>query len=104
MVNVVAGVTSFITITVRPCGMIEIKASGRRGDNSIVPGTIWYSLRPEGGPEPSATPLPLSGPKVLTVGKYHLRVQMQGCASYDDDLEIFAGETIARTSIVLLCP
>jgi serine/threonine-protein kinase len=104
LVNVVAGVTSPLTMVVRPCGMIEIKASGRRADNSIVPGTIWYSLKPEGGPEPSATPLPLPSPKVLPVGKYHLRVQMSGCAPYDDDLEIFAGETNARTSIVLLCP
>jgi len=99
-----AGATHIVNLSPKLCGMIEIKASGRRADNSIVPGTIWYSLRPEGAAEPTAIPLPLASPKVLAVGKYHLRVQMSGCAPYDDDLEIFAGETIARTSIVLLCP
>jgi len=102
-VNVRAGVVQPVQLAPKLCGAIEIKASGRRNEQPIE-GTIWYTMQPEGGPEPPEAPLPASGiTKVLPVGKYILRLRMNSCAPYFDELEILAGETIARTSIALIC-
>jgi len=104
MVTVTAGATKPVTMTPQLCGTIEINASGRRNERP-VPGTIWYSMQPEGGPEPEELVLPSPGPKliVLPVGKYTLRMRMNSCAPYTDELEILAGEKIRRTSIALIC-
>jgi serine/threonine-protein kinase len=103
LVTVRAGVTHPITMNVRPCGTIQVNAVGRRSDNSNVPGTIWYSIQPEGGIEPEEQTLPMPGPKVLPVGKYILRIRMNSCAPYSDTVEILAGEAISRMSIALIC-
>jgi serine/threonine-protein kinase len=105
LITVTAGATKPITMTPQLCGTIEINASGRRNERP-VPGTIWYSMQPEGGPEPQELTLPSPGPKVLVlpVGKYTLRMRMSSCAPYTEPLEILAGESIKRTSITLLCP
>ena len=91
-------------MTPQLCGTILINASGRRNERPI-PGTIWYSMQPEGAPEPQEVALPTPGPKVLVlpVGKYTLRLRMNSCAPYSDEVEILAGETSARTAVVLLC-
>jgi serine/threonine-protein kinase len=105
LVTVTAGATKPITMAPQLCGTIEINASGRRNERP-VPGTIWYSMQPEGAPEPGELTLPSPGPKllVLPVGKYTLRMRMSSCAPYTEPLEILAGELIKRTSVVLLCP
>jgi serine/threonine-protein kinase len=102
-VTVSAGKTHPITFTPRLCGRIDLSAVGRRGDNTNVTGTIWYSLQPDGQPEPPDATLPLSAPRVLPVGKYTLRVKMGGCSTYEEHIEILAGETISRRSIALIC-
>jgi serine/threonine-protein kinase len=103
-VNVRAGLVQPVHLVPQFCGAIEIRASGRRNERPIE-GTIWYTVQPAGEPEPRESPLPASGPRelVLPVGKYILRLRMSSCAPYSDEVEILAGETIARTSIVLLC-
>jgi serine/threonine protein kinase len=103
-ITVRAGAVHPVTLSVRPCGTIDISAVGRRADNSNVTGTIWYSLQPEGADEPPDATLPLAGPRVLPVGKYTLRIKMAGCATYTEpNLEILAGEPISRRSIALIC-
>ena len=102
-VPVRAGVTYPVTFAPKLCGLIMIKASGRRDGKPIV-GSIWYSLQPAGGEEPREMTLPLAAPLVLPVGKYTLRIRMGNCVPYtENDLEILAGETITRESIVLIC-
>jgi hypothetical protein len=104
-VNVVAGRTHTVNLAPRLCGTIIVKASGRDGKNQPVPRELWYSMQPEGGVEPPDQPLAPGGlTKVMAVGKYTLRVKMRNCATYEDPLEIFAGEPISRQSITLLCP
>ena len=104
-VTVVAGGTRMVTLQPKLCGTINVKASGRDPRNQPVPRELWYSLQPEGAPEPPDLPLPTAGlSRVIAVGKYTLRVKMRQCASYEDVLEVFAGETISRVSITLLCP
>lgn len=105
VITVTAGATKPVTMTPQLCGTIEINASGRRNERPI-PGTIWYSMQPEGGPEPPEVALPSPGPKVLVlpVGKYTLRMRMSSCAPYSEPVEILAGETIRRTSVTLICP
>ena len=103
LVTVRAGASQVVTMNVKPCGTIQVNAVGRRSDNSNVPGTIWYSLQAEGGPEPEEQTLPMAGPRVLPVGKYILRIRMNSCAAYTDTVEIFAGEAISRMSIALIC-
>ena len=99
LVRVSAGSTTPVTMTPQPCGMIEIGARGR----SDIAATVWYAMQPEGQPRPADSPL-TPGPKVFTVGKYTLWVGMPTCQDYSENLEILAGETIKRTSIVLFCP
>lgn len=106
-VTVVAGQTRTVQLTPRLCGRIEIRARGNDPRNQPVPRELWYALQPEGSPEPAEQLLPAEGlTRVVPVGKYFLHVRMRGCSPYYETpaLEIFAGETISRTSIVLLCP
>ena len=104
-VNVVAGRVHTVTLTPRLCGTINIKAAGRDSRNQNVAREMWYSLQPEGAAEPPDLLLPPGGiGRVTPVGKYTLRVKMRNCASYEDPLEVFAGEPISRQSIILLCP
>lgn len=107
-VTVVAGRVSTVrNLTPKLCGILQIKARGADPRNRTVPRELWYSLQPEGSAEPPELPLPAEGlSKVVPVGKYFLHVRMRQCTSYDETpaLEIFAGETISRQSIVLICP
>ena len=98
LVTVKAGETYPVTITLLPCGLIEIRARGRSDG-----GTIWFAMQPEGQPKPGDTPL-TPGAKVFPVGKYKLWVGMPNCGDYSEDLEILPDQTITRTSIVLICP
>jgi hypothetical protein len=97
LVTVKAGETYPLTMTLRPCGLIEIRARGRSD------GVIWFAMQPEGQPKPGDTPL-TPGAKVFPVGKYKLWVGMPTCGEYSEDLEILPDQTITRTSIVLICP
>ena len=106
-VNVRAGVVSPVRLSPRLCGTIVIKARGSDTRNQSVTRELWYSLQPEGSAEPPEQPLPVEGlTKVVPVGKYLLHIRMRQCTPYDETpaLEIFAGETISRTAIVLICP
>lgn len=103
---VVAGRVTPVPLTPRFCGTIALRASGRDPNNQLVPRELWYSLQPEGSPEPPESLLPAEGlSKVVPVGRYTLRVRMRSCASYEESLEIFAGELTSRQgTIILLCP
>lgn len=103
-VRVRAGGTHQVTFTPKFCGMIEINAVGRRDERTTVPGPIWYSLKPLGASEdPKEQILPMASPLVLPVGKYQLQVRKPNCVPYNETVEILAGETIRRTSLVLIC-
>lgn len=106
-VTVVAGRVHPLQFTPRFCGTLMLRAVGRDSRNQNVSGQLWYSLQPEGGEEPTDSPLPVDGiTKVVPVGRYILRVKMRGCVTYTEDrplLEIFAGESISRQSIALIC-
>jgi serine/threonine protein kinase len=107
IVTVVAGAPRSVSLTPKLCGTILIRASGRDPRNQPVPRELWYSLQPEGAAEPPEQLLPAGGlSKVVPVGKYTLHVRMRNCTPYDETpmLEIFAGETISRQSIIVLCP
>jgi len=73
-----------------------------RRNNQNVEQPIWYSLQPEGG-EASKEAVLTRGPKVLTVGRYRLKVRMVTCGPFDDMIEILAGES-TRVPIVMDCP
>ena len=100
-VTVRAGAVTNVDLRPRLCGTLEILVNARRSNQNVAQ-TIWYSLQPEGGTASRETVLS-PGPKVVTVGRYHLRVNVATCNPYDDDIEIFAGEP-RNVSIVLLCP
>ena len=99
-VTVVAGRTHTVNLEPRLCGTLDINVTALR-DGKPVPGTIWYSLQPDGGAIPRDTPLS-SGPRVVTVGKWTLRVTLAGCSGFNDDIEILAGEK-TTVPIRLLC-
>ena len=101
VVNVKAGAVHNVELRPRLCGTLEITVNARRNNQNVAQ-TIWYSLQPEGGPVPREQ-VWSPGPKVVTVGRYHLRVNVATCNPYDEDIEIFAGEA-RRVPIVLLCP
>jgi hypothetical protein len=106
-VNVVAGRVTPVRLAPRLCGTIVIKASGRDSRNQVVPRELWYTLQPEGSAEPREQSLPADGlTRIVPVGKYFLHVRMAQCTPYDEReaFEVFAGETISRQSIVLICP
>ena len=104
-VTIVAGGNRTVTLTPKLCGVLEVRAVGRDDQNKNVVRELWYTLTPDGAQEEADVPLPVSGlRKVVPVGKYTLRVKMRNCAPYDDTFEIFAGESISRQSIALICP
>ena len=100
VVNVRPGGVHNVELRPRLCGTLEITVNARRNNQNVAQ-TIWYSLQPEGG-QASKEAVLAPGPKVVTVGKYHLRVNVATCNPYDDDIEIFAGET-TRIVATLLC-
>jgi eukaryotic-like serine/threonine-protein kinase len=99
-VRVTAGSVTNVTLTPKLCGTLSINVIARRNNQNVVQ-TTWYSLQPEGGEVPREVVL-TPGPKVVTVGKYRLRVNMATCNPYDDFIEILAGEETKQT-VVLLC-
>jgi eukaryotic-like serine/threonine-protein kinase len=107
-VTVVAGrVTTLRSLTPKLCGTVVLKARGSDPRNQPVSRELWYALQPEGQAEPPEQPLPTEGlTKVVPVGKYLLHIRMRMCTPYDETpaFELFAGETITRTAIVLICP
>ncbi|HZI28914.1 MAG TPA: serine/threonine-protein kinase [Gemmatimonadaceae bacterium] len=100
-VRVGAGSGVTVTLTPRLCGTLDINVIARR-NNQNVEQPIWYSLQPEGG-EASKEAVLTRGPKVLTVGRYRLKVRMVTCGPFDDMIEILAGES-TRVPIVMDCP
>lgn len=100
LVRVTAGGAHNVTLNPRLCGLLTINVIARKNNQNVVQ-TIWYSLQPEGG-ERSADVTLTPGPKVVTVGKYILRVNMATCAPYDAPIEILAGEE-TRQTVVMLC-
>jgi serine/threonine protein kinase len=103
-VTVVAGGNRTVSLTPKLCGIIDVRAVGRDDRNQNVVRELWYTLTPEGASEQADVPLAVSGVRrVIPVGKYTLRVKMRNCAPYDDTFEVFAGESISRQSIALIC-
>ena len=100
-VRVQAGVATNVILTPKLCGTLEIIVTARR-NNQPVTQPIWYSTQPEGGQASSEIPL-APGPKVLSVGKYTLRINMMTCSQYEATIDILAGE-LTRITPVLLCP
>jgi serine/threonine protein kinase len=101
VVRVSAGSGSSVTLTPRLCGTLDINVIARR-NNQNVEQPVWYSLQPEGG-EASKEAVLTRGLKVLTVGRYRLKVRMVTCGPFDDMIEILAGES-TRVPIVMDCP
>jgi serine/threonine protein kinase len=100
-VRVNPGLITRVELRPKLCGTLEINVIARR-NNKAVDQPVWYSLQPEGGAASKEVPL-TPGPKVLSVGRYQLRITMATCSNYDDTIEILAGEP-TKVIPVLLCP
>lgn len=82
-----------VTLQPRPCGLLTIDAAPR--------GARW-SVRDDKGTEVASGTAPLTGPVVLPVGSYNLRVSASYCADYRADLTVTADRT-HRERAHLLC-
>ena len=99
-VSVRAGDVRTVELRPRLCGTLDITVIARR-NNQAVNQPIWYSLQLEGGQIPPET-LWSPGPKVVSVGKYTLRISVKECTAYDAPVEILAGEP-TKVTATLLC-
>ena len=103
LVNVRAGSVQNVALSPKLCGTLEINVIARRNNQNVAQ-TIWYSLQPL--PLDGTTPKEVQltpGPKVVTVGRYRLRVNLATCNPYDDTIEILAGELTKVPTIVMDC-
>jgi hypothetical protein len=85
------------TVSLRPCGSLEIDGRGRQGRFTVR--ALEGGLRKEGT-------FPMQSPLVLPIGRYSLTAEKTDgtdyCAAYTDEVDIAANKA-DRKSIAFLC-